>query len=232
MFWLPAVGRPAAFWPSRHLPIIPPVSAVKSSSCSAAATVPIPGPFDPDHLHAIGPILSPIGQLPRPLRGGVHASSRLRPLVRFDQARRCRPGRARRAGSQVFDGFSIGSSDLSQPTLGVDRDAEIVAFEFDERDPGMLEMLRLALRGAKRHSRRVKICGEAPANYRDIAGFLTGLGIDSIGVNPASLLRTIEVVRQVELRGPLGQQKPRNVLKVSPYCPQGHLHLPFRTLTR
>ena len=103
----------------------------------------------------------------------------------------------------MFDGFSIGSSDLTQPTLGVDRDAEIVAFEFDERDPGMLEMLRLALRGAKRNSRRVGICDEAPANYPDIAGFLTGLGIDSIGVNPANLLRTIEVVRQVELRGPL-----------------------------
>jgi pyruvate, water dikinase len=85
-----------------------------------------------------------------------------------------------------------------------------VAFDFDERDPGVLEMLRLAVSGAKRNSRHVGICGEAPANYPDIARFLTGLGIDSISVNPASLLRTIEVVRQAELLGePLCQdQKP------------------------
>lgn len=114
------------------------------------------------------------------------------------------------AFAQVFDGFSIGSNDLTQLTLGVDRDSDVVAFDFDERDPGVLEMLRLAVSGAKRNSRHVGICGEAPANYPDIARFLTGLGIDSISVNPASLLRTIEVVRQAELLGePLCQdQKP------------------------
>jgi pyruvate,water dikinase len=98
----------------------------------------------------------------------------------------------------VFDGFSIGSNDLTQLTLGVDRDSEIVAFDFDERDPGMLEMLRLAVTGAKRNHRHVGICGEAPANYPEIAGFLTRLGIDSISVNPASLPRTIQVVREAE----------------------------------
>jgi pyruvate, water dikinase len=114
------------------------------------------------------------------------------------------------AFAQMFDGFSIGSNDLTQLTLGVDRDSDVVAFDFDERDPGVLEMLRLAVSGAKRNSRHVGICGEAPANYPDIAEFLTGLGIDSISVNPASLLRTIEVVRQAELLGePLSQdQKP------------------------
>jgi pyruvate, water dikinase len=105
------------------------------------------------------------------------------------------------AFAQVFDGFSIGSNDLTQLTLGVDRDSDTVAFDFDERDPGMLEMLRLAVAGAKRNGRHVGICGEAPANYPDIAEFLTGLGIDSISVNPASLLRTMEVVRQAELLG-------------------------------
>jgi len=102
------------------------------------------------------------------------------------------------AFSKVFDGFSIGSNDLTQLTLGVDRDSDIVAFDFDERDPGMLEMLRLAVTGAKRNGRKVGICGEAPANYPEIAQFLAKLGIDSISVNPSSLLRTISVVREAE----------------------------------
>ncbi|MCW2275671.1 phosphoenolpyruvate synthase [Rhodoblastus acidophilus] len=102
------------------------------------------------------------------------------------------------AFSKLFDGFSIGSNDLTQLTLGVDRDSEIVAFDFDERDPGMLEMLRLAVTGAKRNHRHVGICGEAPANYPEIARFLVGLGIDSISVNPASVLRTIRVVSEAE----------------------------------
>jgi pyruvate,water dikinase len=102
------------------------------------------------------------------------------------------------AFAKVFDGFSIGSNDLTQLTLGVDRDSDIVAFDFDERDPGMLEMLRLAVSGAKRNGRKVGICGEAPANYPEIARFLAKLGIDSISVNPSSLLRTIDIVREAE----------------------------------
>jgi pyruvate,water dikinase len=102
------------------------------------------------------------------------------------------------AFARLFDGFSIGSNDLTQLTLGVDRDSEIVAFDFDERDPGMLEMLRLAVTGAKRNGRHVGICGEAPANYPEIARFLAALGIDSISVNPSSLLRTMTVVDEAE----------------------------------
>ncbi len=100
--------------------------------------------------------------------------------------------------AKLFDGFSIGSNDLTQLTLGVDRDSEIVAFDFDERDPGMLEMLRLAVTGARRNHRHVGICGEAPANYPEVARFLTGLGIDSISVNPASVLRTMSIVGEAE----------------------------------
>jgi pyruvate,water dikinase len=102
------------------------------------------------------------------------------------------------AFAELFDGFSIGSNDLTQLTLGVDRDSEIVAFDFDERDPGMLEMLKLAVEGAKRNGRHVGICGEAPANYPEIARYLAGLGIDSISVNPSSLLRTMDVVAEAE----------------------------------
>jgi pyruvate,water dikinase len=102
------------------------------------------------------------------------------------------------AFARLFDGFSIGSNDLTQLTLGVDRDSEIVAFDFDERDPGMLEMLRLAVTGAKRNRRHIGTCGEAPANYPEIARFLTEIGVDSISVNPASVMRTIAVVREAE----------------------------------
>lgn len=102
------------------------------------------------------------------------------------------------AFAKLFDGFSIGSNDLTQLTLGVDRDSEIVAFDFDERDPGMLEMFRLAVVGAKRNGRHIGICGEAPANYPEIARYLAQLGIDSISVNPSSILRTLQVVSDAE----------------------------------
>jgi pyruvate, water dikinase len=102
------------------------------------------------------------------------------------------------AFSELFDGFSIGSNDLTQLTLGVDRDSDIVAFDFDERDPGMLEMFRLAVTGAKRNGRHVGICGEAPANYPEIARYLTKLGIDSISVNPSSVFRTMAAVLEAE----------------------------------
>ncbi len=108
------------------------------------------------------------------------------------------------AFAKVFDGFSIGSNDLTQLTLGVDRDSDIVAFDFDERDPGMLEMLRLAVTGAHRNHRKVGICGEAPANYPEITQYLVGLGINSISVNPSSLLRTIDLVAAAELSARAG----------------------------
>lgn len=104
------------------------------------------------------------------------------------------------AFSRYFDGFSIGSNDLTQLTLGVDRDSQTVAFDFDERDPGMLEMLRLAVTGAKRNHRHVGICGEAPANYPDIAQKLASWGIDSISVNPASLIKTFRAVAASETK--------------------------------
>jgi pyruvate,water dikinase len=102
------------------------------------------------------------------------------------------------AFAALFDGFSIGSNDLTQLTLGVDRDSQIVAFDFDERDPGMFEMLRLAVVGAHRNGRHVGICGEAPANYPEVAEFLAQLGIDSISVNADSVPKTMKVVRDAE----------------------------------
>jgi pyruvate,water dikinase len=100
--------------------------------------------------------------------------------------------------SKTFDGFSIGSNDLTQLTLGVDRDSEIVAFDYDERDPGVLKMIELAVEGAKRNGRHSGICGQAPSDYPEIAEFLVKLGIDSMSLNPDSVLRTIQDVVKLE----------------------------------
>ena len=93
--------------------------------------------------------------------------------------------------SKHFDGFSIGSNDLTQLTLGVDRDSEVVAFDFDERDPGVTEMLRQAIVGAKRNGRHIGICGQAPSDYPEMAQWLVAAGIDSISLNPDSVLSTM-----------------------------------------
>ena len=99
-----------------------------------------------------------------------------------------------------FDGFSIGSNDLTQLTLGVDRDSEIVAFDFDERDEGVKEIIRLAVEGAKRNGRHCGICGQAPSDYPEIAEFLVRLGIDSISLNPDTVLQTTRRIVDMEKR--------------------------------
>lgn len=96
--------------------------------------------------------------------------------------------------ARYFDGFSIGSNDLTQLTLGVDRDSELVAFDFDERDPGVLQLLREAVAGAHRNGRYVGICGQAPSDYPEVAEFLINLGIDSISLNPDSVISTIRKI--------------------------------------
>ena len=100
--------------------------------------------------------------------------------------------------ARLFDGFSIGSNDLTQLVLGVDRDSDIVAFDFDERDEGVKAMIRLAVDGARRNHRHCGICGQAPSDYPEFAAFLVRLGIDSISVNPDVLLRTRQLIAEVE----------------------------------
>ena len=99
---------------------------------------------------------------------------------------------------EIFDGISIGSNDLTQLVLGVDRDSEAVAFDFDERDPGVLEMIKLAVEGAKRNMSYSGICGQAPSDYPEFTEFLVNLGIDSISLNPDSLLETLLRVNKLE----------------------------------
>ena len=98
----------------------------------------------------------------------------------------------------IFDGISIGSNDLTQLVLGVDRDSEVVSSNFDERDAGVLKMIRLAIEGAKRNESYVGICGQAPSDYPEITELLVSLGIDSISLNPDSLLETLLHVNKLE----------------------------------
>ncbi|MFB2968293.1 phosphoenolpyruvate synthase [Aerosakkonema sp. BLCC-F183] len=100
--------------------------------------------------------------------------------------------------SEVFDGFSIGSNDLTQLTLGLDRDSALVAHIFDERNEGVKEMVRLAIEKAKKNNRKIGICGQAPSDYPEFARFLVELGIDSISLNPDSVMKTLLDIAQVE----------------------------------
>ena len=100
----------------------------------------------------------------------------------------------------LFDGFSIGSNDLTQLTLGVDRDSELVAFDYDERDQGVKEMIRLAVEGCRRNRIHSGLCGQAPSDYPDMAEYLVELGIDSMSLNPDTVVRTTRQVLEVEER--------------------------------
>jgi pyruvate,water dikinase len=102
--------------------------------------------------------------------------------------------------AELFDGFSIGSNDLTQLTLGVDRDSEIVAFDYDERDDGVKEMIRLAVEGCRRNGIHSGLCGQAPSDYPDIAQFLVEIGIDSMSLNPDTVIQTTKAVLEVEQR--------------------------------
>jgi pyruvate,water dikinase len=91
--------------------------------------------------------------------------------------------------SELFDGFSIGSNDLTQLTLGVDRDSELLAHLFDERDPGVKHLIQMVIAAAHKKGRRVGICGQAPSDYPEFAQYLVRIGIDSISLNPDSLAK-------------------------------------------
>jgi pyruvate,water dikinase len=102
--------------------------------------------------------------------------------------------------AQYFDGFSIGSNDLTQLTLGVDRDSEIVAHVFDERDMAVRELIAQAIRQARVLGRKIGLCGQAPSDYPEFADFLVECGIDSMSLNPDAVLRTMHQLRERETR--------------------------------
>jgi pyruvate,water dikinase len=100
--------------------------------------------------------------------------------------------------AKVFDGFSIGSNDLTQLTLGLDRDSQIVAHLFDERNPAVTKLIAEVIRRAKASGRKIGICGQAPSDYPEFARFLVECGIDSISLNPDTVLKTTRVIAEAE----------------------------------
>jgi pyruvate,water dikinase len=97
--------------------------------------------------------------------------------------------------SKLFDGFSIGSNDLTQLVLAVDRDSALLAHDFDERDPGVMRMISMAIQGARRNHRHIGLCGQGPSDYPEFAEFLVKEGINSISLNPDSIMKiTLKLV--------------------------------------
>jgi pyruvate, water dikinase len=89
-----------------------------------------------------------------------------------------------------FDGFSIGSNDLTQLTLGLDRDSGLVAAGFDERDPAVKALLEMAIRACRERGKYVGICGQGPSDHPDLAEWLMEQGIESISLNPDTVIET------------------------------------------
>ena len=92
--------------------------------------------------------------------------------------------------SKIFDGFSIGSNDLTQLLLGLDRDSELVAHLYDERNQAVKRMIKSVIETAKKNGKKIGICGQAPSDFPDFAEFLVECGIDSISLNPDTLIKT------------------------------------------
>ncbi|MDX2003906.1 MAG: phosphoenolpyruvate synthase [Meiothermus sp.] len=112
--------------------------------------------------------------------------------------------------SQVFDGFSIGSNDLTQLVLGVDRDSTQVAALFDERNGAVKWACAELIAKAHKHGRKVGICGQAPSDYPEFAAFLVDVGIDSISLNPDSVVRTKQRILEAEgRRQPAGGRRQK-----------------------
>ncbi len=99
---------------------------------------------------------------------------------------------------EIFDGISIGTNDLTQLTLGVDRDSQIVAFDYSEKDEGVKTMVKWAVEGAKRNGKYNGLCGQAPSDYPDFAKFLVDISIESMSLNPDSVLKIIKDIAQME----------------------------------
>ena len=102
--------------------------------------------------------------------------------------------------AQRFDGFSIGSNDLTQLTLGVDRDSALLAELFDERDEAVKTLVAELIVAAHKAGRKVGICGQAPSDYPEFAAFLVEAGIDSISLNPDSVIKIKQIVAEAEKR--------------------------------
>jgi len=104
--------------------------------------------------------------------------------------------------AELFDGFSIGSNDLTQLTLGLDRDSRLVASLYDERNPAVLSLISQLIQVAKRKGCKVGICGQAPSDFPEFTRFLVQQDIDSISLNPDAVMKTILLILEIEGRVP------------------------------
>jgi pyruvate,water dikinase len=109
--------------------------------------------------------------------------------------------------AKIFDGFSIGSNDLTQLVLGVDRDSEIVAPLFDERNDAVKKMIAMVIATARDKGRKIGICGQAPSDYPEFAEFLVEERIDSISLNPDTVLKTTSIILETEKRLSLTKER-------------------------
>ncbi len=100
--------------------------------------------------------------------------------------------------AEIFDGFSIGSNDLTQLTLGLDRDSELVSHIYDERNPAVKRLIEHVIKVAKKKKRKIGICGQAPSDFPDFAEFLVECGIDSMSLTPDTVVRTRLLVAEKE----------------------------------
>lgn len=100
--------------------------------------------------------------------------------------------------ADIFDGFSIGSNDLTQLTLGIDRDSELVKHIFDERNEGIRESIKHVIKVCKTKKIKIGICGQAPSDHPDFALFLRKQGIDSISLNPDTVLNTMVAFEKMD----------------------------------
>ncbi len=100
--------------------------------------------------------------------------------------------------AKIFDGFSIGSNDLTQLTLGLDRDSQIVSHIFDERNQAVKSLIKQLIDVAKKYNRKVGICGDAPSSFLDFAEFLVESGIDSMSLTPDAIIKTTIAVLKLE----------------------------------
>jgi pyruvate,water dikinase len=107
--------------------------------------------------------------------------------------------------ARIFDGFSIGSNDLTQLTLGVDRDSELVARIFDERNPAVKKLVSSVIRTARAQGVKIGICGQAPSDYPEFAQFLVEEGIDSMSLNPDAVMKMM--VKVVEIEQKMGETR-------------------------
>jgi pyruvate,water dikinase len=100
--------------------------------------------------------------------------------------------------AKYFDGFSIGSNDLTQLTLGVDRDSELLSDIFDINDPGVKQMIAMVIKSANKTNTKIGLCGQAPSDYPEFAQFLVETGINSISFNPDALISGIKNINKAE----------------------------------